>query len=25
VGFPAIDAKVPDIQKKTLAEIASFL
>jgi iodotyrosine deiodinase len=25
VGFPAIDAKVPDIQKKNLAEIASFL
>ena len=25
VGFPAIDAMVPDIQKKTLAEIASFL
>ena len=25
VGFPAIDAKVPDIQKKTVAEIASFL
>jgi iodotyrosine deiodinase len=24
VGFPAIDAKVPDIQKKNLAEIASF-
>ena len=25
VGFPAIDAMVPDIQKKTLAEIARFL